>query len=88
MITVNRLSSGGLVLFRKVGFKKPNKGISNLKNVGSSDDEQLENELETLLDDEIDSYNAYKEQSLKSKPKPKKRHHSGSDEEKVQEHES
>ena len=56
-----------------------------MPNAGSSDEEQMETNLEAILDDEINQYNTQKEQALiKRKPKSKKgRPQNDSDEEQV-----
>jgi hypothetical protein len=67
-----------------VGFKKPRAGVSTLPDAASSDDEEIESNLEALLNDEISSYNTTQEGLLKKKPKSKKRPYSNdSDEEQV-----
>jgi len=77
---------------KRIGFKKPKHGgVDDLANAASSDDDELEGQLESILDDEIDKYNASSENSLlskdsKSKAKSRKRqHHHGSDDDEEQE---
>jgi len=77
---------------RKHGFKKPNAaGVDKLKSAVSSgeEDDEIETRLESILDDEIDQYNSFKEKSLLDKGKKAKGHAAGrrgtgdSDEEEV-----
>lgn len=57
------------VVFRKGHFQPKKNAIDKMRSaVASSDDEdQLEARLESLLDDEIDQYNAFKDKSLLDK---------------------
>jgi len=70
---------------RRKGFKKAKNPVDALANAGSSDeDDQLENQLEDLLDDEIEKYNATTEKTLLDKAgkgKASKRKHADADSE-------
>jgi len=46
----------------------------------SSDDEAIEQHLQSVLEDEIDQYNAFKEKSLADKAKPGKKRKARPDE--------
>ncbi len=62
-----------LKFYRKVGFKKAKSTVDSLKNAASSEDEDdIDARLESILDDEIDQYNSFKEKSLLEKGKKAK----------------
>lgn len=56
-----------------MGFKKAKNTVDNLRSAVSSDEEDdIDAQLESILDDEIDQYNAFKDKSLQEKGKKAK----------------